>query len=285
MSKIITDEAMLRKYIPNVLATVDDEVPLFDKLSPHLDMAEYWLTENVTGQKVLDRIAIDESDTRFVPVAMFIVSYAFAQAIPSLDLVLTPNGFGIVSNSNVVPASKERIERLILSLHAIKSQSLTVLLPLLRADVDWHSSEQCKWLATSIIQDLNLLTEYGDAKGPYKNNDTDRWGVFLSFRRQTYDIEQEIANGWLSPQLMARLRRCEATASYSDEVQYLISLIKGLVCTATRTGVLNRKLLDDAVSYIRSFPNLFPEWHNSETAKLFTPPIFINEKKSGGYFF
>lgn len=25
-------------------------------------------------------------------------------AIPSLDLVLTPNGFGIVSNSNVAPA-------------------------------------------------------------------------------------------------------------------------------------------------------------------------------------
>ena len=37
-------------------------------------------------------------------------------AIPSLDLVLTTNGFGIVSNQNVVPASRERVDALISSL-------------------------------------------------------------------------------------------------------------------------------------------------------------------------
>ncbi len=285
MAKIITDDATLRKYIPNVLATVDGEIPLFDKLSPYLDVAESWLIENVTGQTVLDKIADGDRDKRFVNVAMVVVSHAFAMAIPSLDLVLTPNGFGIVSNSNVAPASKERAERLINSLYVIKSQCLTTLLPMLRADVDWHNSEQCRWLAESIIQDLNLATKYGNKNGPYENCDTDRWGVFLTLRQKAYDIEQEIANGWISPQLMTRLCKCEATATCSDEIRSLISLVKGVVCTAFITGVLNRKLLDDAVTYIRAFPDLFPEWHNSETAKLFAPPIFENEKKSGGYFF
>ena len=228
MAKIITDDATLRKYIPNVLATVDDEAPLFDKLSPYLDVAESWLIENVTGQTVLDKIADGDRDTRFVNVAMIVVSHAFAMAIPSLDLVLTPNGFGIVSNTNVAPASKERVERLINSLHVIKSQCLTTLLPMLRTDVDWHNSEQCRWLAESIIQDLNLAAKYGNKNGPYENCDTDRWGVFLTLRQQAYDIEQEIANGWISPQLMARLRKCEATASYSNEIKSLISLIKGV---------------------------------------------------------
>lgn len=36
--------------------------------------------------------------------------------VPSLDLVLTPNGFGIVSNQNVAPASRDRVARLIASL-------------------------------------------------------------------------------------------------------------------------------------------------------------------------
>ena len=285
MAKIITDDTTLRKYIPNVLATVDDEVPLLYKLYPYLDMSESWLAENVTGKKLLDKIAVGDRDTRFVNVAMIVVSHAFAMAIPSLDLVLTPNGFGIVSNTNVAPASKERVERLINSLYVIKSQCLTSLLPMLRADVDWHNSEQCKWLAESIIQDLNLATKYGNKNGPYENCDTDRWGVFLTLRQKAYDIEQEIANGWISPQLMARLRKCEATATYSDEIRSLISLIKSVICANFRTGILNRKLLDDAVTFIRSFPDLFPEWHNSETAKLFTPPIFENEKNSGGYFF
>lgn len=285
MAKIIIDDATLRKYIPNVLATVDDETALFDKLSHSLDMAESWLIQNLTGQKVFDKIVVGDRDARFVNVAMVVVSHAFALAIPSLDLVLTPNGFGVVSNNNVAPASKERVERLINSLYVIKSQCLTSLLPMLRADVDWHNSEQCRWLAESIIQDLNLATKYGNKNGPYENCDTDRWGVFLTLRQKAYDIEQEIANGWISPQLMTRLRKCEATATCSDEIRSLISLVKGVVCTAFNTGVLNRKLLDDAVTYISAFPDLFPEWHNSETAKLFAPPIFENEKKSGGYFF
>lgn len=285
MAKIITDDAALRKYIPNVFATVDGETPLYDKLSPCLDVAESWLIENVTGQPVLDKIADGDRDARFVNVAMAVVSHAFAMAVPSLDLVLTPNGFGIVSNNNVAPASKERVERLINSLCVIRSQCLTALLPMLRADVDWHNSEQCRWLAGSIIQDLNLAVKYGNKNGSYEKSDTDRWCVFVTLRQKSYDIEQEIANGWLSPQLMARLCKCEATATCSDEIRSLISLVRGVVCTAIRTGVLNRKLLDDAVTYIRAYPDLFPEWHNSETSKLFSPPIFENEKKSGGYFF
>ena len=285
MAKIITDDATLRMYIPNVIATVDDELPLYEKLSPFLDVAESWLVENITGQKVLDMIAVGNKDSRFVNVAMCIVSHSFALAIPSLDLVLTPNGFGVVSNNNVAPASKERVERLINSLYMIKSQCLTSLLPMLRSDVHWHNSEQCQWLAESIIQDLNFISKCGDKNDPYADYDTDRWGVFLTIRQKSYDIEQEIANGWISPQLMARLRKCEATTTYCDEIRNLISLVKGVICANFRTGVLNRKLLDDAVSFIRTKPNVFPEWFESDTAKLFTPPIFENEKKSGGYFF
>ena len=38
---------------------------------------------------------------------------AYKLAIPHLDLVLTDNGFGVVSNQNVAPASAERVNRLI----------------------------------------------------------------------------------------------------------------------------------------------------------------------------
>ena len=272
---------MLRQYIPNVFATVDDEISLYDKLSPFLYVAESWLEQNITSPTVLDKIAVGDRDSLFANVAMFVVSHAFSAAIPSLDLVLTPNGFGIVSNNNVVPASKERVERLINSLYTVKYQCLTILLRMLRAEVEWHESEQCKWLAESIIQDLDLVVKCKDSAV----SEADRWLSFISLRQKAYSIEQEIANGWISPQLMARLRIAEATATCSNEIYPLISLVKGVVCATLRTGRLNHKLLDDAVAYIRSYPKLFPEWHNSATAKLFTPPIFENKKNSGGYFF
>ena len=62
-----------------------------------------------------------------------------------------------------------------------------------------------------------------------------------------------------------------------------------------RSGTFNSWRLVDIVNYIRLNPELFSEWHQSvivlrfaygeETAKLFTPPVFRNEKKASGYFF
>ena len=51
-----------------------------------------------------------------VTMARIVAFDAFRNAVPHLDLILTPNGFGIVNNSNIAPASKERVERLIASL-------------------------------------------------------------------------------------------------------------------------------------------------------------------------
>ena len=51
-----------------------------------------------------------------VTMARIVAFDAFRNTIPHLDLILTPNGFGIVNNYNIAPASKERVERLIASL-------------------------------------------------------------------------------------------------------------------------------------------------------------------------
>lgn len=59
--------------------------------------------------------------------------------------------------------------------------------------------------------------------------------------------------------------------------------------TGKPTIVCDRPLRDEAmrdiVEYIRNRPDTFPEWHRSETARLFSPPVFRNEKKSKGYWF
>ena len=57
-------------------------------------------------------------------------------AIPSLDLVLTPNGFGIVNTTTIVPASKERIERLQLSIESLRDTVIEQLLHRLAPIVD-----------------------------------------------------------------------------------------------------------------------------------------------------
>ena len=104
---IINDE-QLRQFLPNVLATCDGEVSLFDKLQFHLNNAEQWLAENVTGRDFISTVAGAQADdaTRAL-LCQTIAAHAFHVALPSLDLVLTPTGFGIVSNGNIAPASAE----------------------------------------------------------------------------------------------------------------------------------------------------------------------------------
>lgn len=42
----------------------------------------------------------------------YICLIAFYNALPQMDLILTPTGFGIVSNNTLAPASKDRVENL-----------------------------------------------------------------------------------------------------------------------------------------------------------------------------
>ena len=59
------------------------------------------------------------------------VAETMLHAVSQLDLVLIPNGFDIVSNANIAPANKVRVERLLLSLEKMRDETLSVLLPLL----------------------------------------------------------------------------------------------------------------------------------------------------------
>ena len=50
---LIQNDTELRQYLPNVLATCDGEVSLYDKLQFHLNNAERWLADNVAGQQFM----------------------------------------------------------------------------------------------------------------------------------------------------------------------------------------------------------------------------------------
>lgn len=278
MARIITSEKILRQYLPNVITNVDDETPLYEKLLPFIELSESWITDNIIGVPMLGAIADGLHDSTFAHAAMAVVSKSFALAVPSLDLVLTPNGFGVVSNNTIAPASKDRVDRLVSSLFRTEFFCLQQLVEdLKRCDI-WHSGDQCKWFAESIIQELSIVSHNSD-------DNNLMWDDFISFREKAFPFEQEIANGWLSPLLMSRLRNCVVTATYSANERTLAKIVINVVCAAVASGELNYKLLDDVVSFIRLRPDDFQDWHNSDTAKLFTPPTFVNDKDSGGYFF
>ena len=92
--KLITDQATLADYIPNMIVNVKGETALFDKIAVHLQAAEDWVIRTFTSQKPFTAIVGYTADNPIRTLtARLIVAEALRLAVPSLDLVFTPNGF------------------------------------------------------------------------------------------------------------------------------------------------------------------------------------------------
>ena len=154
---LIQNDTELRKYLPNALTTVEGETPLYDKISPYLAKAHAWLAKHFTGTDILTAIEASAPADPLRELCAHIVAVdAFRRAIPSLDLILTPNGFGIVSNQNIVPASADRVKRLIDSLLTNRDSLANTLLDSLAKRTDWLETEQAQFFGASLWPDLEL---------------------------------------------------------------------------------------------------------------------------------
>lgn len=279
--KIITDNTTLLRLLPNVVTSVEGETPLYDKVHPWLVIAEQWVSDRFTGAAVLDAIAADTDTTIWQQTAILIMSEAMRQAIPSLDVVLTPNGFGIVSNQNVAPASKERVERLIESMTAGRDLNIDYLLDSLSEREDWLQTKQRDWFCQTLLQSPRDA-ELGVYGPEWTGN---RWEAFIELRERARNIEAAIAERWVSEELMERLRQAIITPGSPSEDTALALRLRDCVFAELKGEPRRCRMLDRVVNYVRQRPEEYPEWAESDTARLFDPPVFRNEKNSKGYFF
>lgn len=269
--KLITNETELRRYIPNAFTTVKGETPLLQKLTPYIESAEQWLKQYFTGGVIMFE-AVQSLATHIV------VNEAMRQAVPSLDLVLTPNGFGIVSNSNIAPASKERVERLIASLESERDNYIEQLLPLLVQNSEWRDTEQYRFFASTLFPNITLATLCG-----YHTN---RWKHYLGLKHRASFIEQQLSEEYISTAQMNALQNINFLATATPVQSIIISALRNIVVDRlTGSNKDYSTTLLDIVNTLRSHPEEFPQWHTSPTAALFTPPTFKNKKESKGYWF
>lgn len=276
--KIITTDEQLRAFVPNVFVSVAGEPTFFQKLEPFLLSAETWAEQRITGPAALDEMAqMQPERIELHLLSVIIVSEAFRQAVPSLDLVLTANGFGIVSNTNVVPASKERITRLVDSLESTRDDAISSVLPYLDKLDGWANTEQQTWFKATLFPMPSMIVKLGYT--------TKIWHSYLSVLNQLSVVETEIAEQWLSPEYMQLLRSYglnESAAPAPD--RRILDGVRRAVLSAVKNSRLPVPLLDSLVNYIIGHPEEYQVWHDSDTAKLFNPPVFVNKKESHGYF-
>lgn len=124
--------------------------------------------------------------------------------------------------------------------------------------------------------------------------------VIASVKGETPLIEKlsvflDLAEEWFSPELMSALRRenlqladrkgGNLRGDLTGKRSEIVSQIKAQIVAYLRDGSFNARRLADIVNVIRSNEPDFKEWHGSDVAGQFSPPVFRNQKKASGYFF
>lgn len=266
MAKLITTDEQLRSHLPNIIASVKGETPFIERLSLFLDLAEDWVKTTFTSESTFNTIAgyTDSNNIKWLT-SRLVVADTLRRAIPSLDIVLTPNGFGIVNSSNVAPASKPRIDRLVGSMLSHRNDCIAALLPELVGASKWLSSSQADFFGATLFPDLGIVDPLGNVQGA-------RWEKYLELRPQVIDLEASLAEEWLSTVLMSGLRSENLRGDLTEKRSVIVRQVKAQVVGYLRGGSFNSRRLTDIVNYIRLNEDDFSEWHQSETAKLFAPP-------------
>ena len=287
---LITSDEQLRRLIPNVFATVEGEPSLLVKLTPFLETSEDWAKQHFVPDDLFELIAESsasaetEADNSTVaalclPLEKAIVCEAYKNAIPSLDLVLTPNGFGIVSNQNVAPASKERVERLLASLEQERDRNIEQLLLRLPTIEGWEQSEQGKYFVATMFPFLSLCRRLAINEH--------LWDEYQHLHDRLIKIENVLAETYFSQEQMDVFRQHvmnQMRLCHPLEEQVIRSLQSLELMLVSDMQVHNQSFYD-LVNIIREHSDIFLAWHVSETAKLYSPAVFRNKKNSGGYFF
>ena len=279
MNRLINNDTDLRRYIPNQVVAVKGEASLFDKIAYWLDTAEQWIFVTFCPESVIDAILADKSYSALhASLAAIAAHRALADAIPSLDLVQTVNGFAVVSNQNLAPASRDRVDRLIAAHRSQCDTAISALIPLLATVPQWRDTLQCGFFRSTLFPTPAHIR-------PIASGAT-TWERYEELHPAIVAAEDRLAAEYISHNLMQRLR--DETLGLSP-----LSGIDARLCEALRAHVADiiqdRPLRDialrDIVDYIRRHPDTFPEWHRSDTARLFSPPVFRNSKQSPGYWF
>lgn len=278
MNKICNTRELFQKAIPTAI-NPDDY--LFQDAQQHLENANRWVRNQFIGEDLYNGFEDLDSDIQS-QLNFIVANKAFYDLIPQLDLILTPNGFGIVRTDNVAPASADRVKNL-----------------LDRTYRNW--STQFDQLLIQLLTTDNLLAKF--RKSPVFYSLTNSF--FLTAAELS--IHAGIANATREDleKLAPKISMCEVYLKRKISVEYyeeLLSKVRVNALTEADKVVFpqfKRSLgmdlqgnhhavvgyMDNVMNYIENNPDLYPTYTKSSTFINKSKQYFKNEKDSSGFFF
>ncbi len=244
---------------------------VFAKMQNAIDLAAMrW------NEAVKEGATVEDSIIRQIKQAVAL--RAAYNAVPQLDLVLTPTGFGIVSNQNTAPASRERVDSLREELRRGASDMEDCALQALLYARLLRTPER---VIRSLLWTPILMRSYGVAanggKAMYREEYTAIASALATAEARAADI--------ISPELLAALTAAlyaesEPNADRAVAIEYTRRFLAA-VLSGNDSKILARSLL----SHVQTHVDEFPEYKSSQTYAAQTFQRYENQSEDTTFVF
>ena len=245
---------------------------VFDMLQPHLEVTEQNLKSELFGSFDYTSVVGLES----IAIRMVCLRTYYEQ-IPHLDLVLTPTGFGVVSNENVVPASADRVKELRKQVKAAYDDAYDDAI-LAMLGTDWVKSVSGRIHTNSLYNTAHDLRSY--ACCPYAHR-SDLLERLVQIAEAEEYIRRTISSEFFEA-LLEGVRSKKLSITYSMLVHELKLAVAGWL--HGNTNVLRMKLAN-IVNEMEKHVDDYPEYKNSEAYIVKHFERYQNGKDDTTYFF
>lgn len=266
--ELITCNEELTAHVPNSIQPAPGEENLFDKIFPYIQTAEEWIAGNICDPK-----ATHARSLRHL-LREICACEALYSAFAMLDLVMTPNGMGVVNTETISPASEARSKTARESLLLQRDRALNLAISKLRKSPEWRGSECGRWWGATLMCSLE---DAGDNPPSFAK--------YLEKRPHFEKAERMLADEYVGDELMEALRS-EFQAGVHDSPRMKVArCLRQQVADFAEFGAYDEKMMLRCVNFIRNRPAVFPEWTQSDAARNFDLPGFRNSPNSPGFFF
>ena len=270
------DQTTFESHVPSFKNATDE---VFNKVKPILDRTEVELIASLfSGGTLPEGASVADSFQHLVCLA------AAHRAMSHLDLVLTPTGFGIVSNQNLAPASRDRVAALTRQLYRERSDCEDQLLDQLTA-TSWSGTEASFRHISRLLWNATLARHYGiRSQSSFSELYSDEYQALVS---QIDEAEQKVAE-LISPELYEQLLgKIRTHGSLSAEETFVLAQSRSLIASQVNpSGEFRAKHLAKSLfRFIETHADQLLAYKESSTYQSRHAPRYENKQEHPTFFF
>lgn len=264
------------KYCPAARTSKDT---IFKMIQPYFQQCYEYLKFLLFGSKeeFVELEVLQDDETEYV------CCTAFARAIPSLDIVLTGTGFGVVSTQDTAPASQQRVKAVRDEMEWQAMLTISRMLGNLIKIDGWGTSKAGEYAIRSIYYDPQKMLEIGPVDEKYAL--IENWKRICHYRLTAEQMVKRTISPEYYEALMKRIRTASMTNAdigvYENCLNYMARAIKDLEDGKLPLSPDKWEIRD----YMERYADMLPEYKKSRLYNSLHGEKYENKQEDPTFFF